>query len=125
MPELGKVDRFIGADGRRKIYADGNNAALDAMTAMLRDGGAKTITFSWSSPFVAESEDDAPAGVPVTWACTVVFWHDRHPKTVGTSEPIANHLRGTLDALADVLRQLGANVSAFVTPSDTSAVADV
>lgn len=116
------VERFTGADGRRKVFADGNEAAFAAMVGLLRDTGVESITMSWSSPLVATEDDDAPAGVPVTWACTVVFRADRHPKTVGTSEPTADHRVGHLHALADALRQLGANVALVAIPDSPSEV---
>lgn len=107
----GKIERFVGIDGRTKIIADGPDASLNVMVDMLRNGGAKSVAMSWSSPLVPASDGDAPPGVPVTWACTVTFHGDRHPKTVGTHGPTAVHARGMLLALADVLEQLGATVA--------------
>lgn len=108
----GSIERFRGADGRLKVVADGADASLMEITGWLARGGAKTIRFAWSSPFVTADAEDAPAGVPVQWTCTVEWVHDRRPTIVGRApELTADHRRGILEAAADVLRQLGANVT--------------
>lgn len=105
------VERFIGADGRRKVIAQGVDASLVEMTDMLARGGAKSIEIGWSSPLVADNDDDPPPGVPVTWYCVVEWHRNRRPTTRGESALTTDYRRGVLDALADVLRQLGASVT--------------
>lgn len=105
------VERFLGADGRRKVIAQGIDASLIEMADMLAKGGAKSIEIGWTSPLVADSDDDPPPGVPVTWYCEVEWHRDRRPTTRGESTLTTDHRRGVLEAVADVLRELGANVT--------------
>lgn len=105
------VERFLGADGRRKVIAQGIDASLVEMVDMLARGGASCIEIGWTSPLVPSGNDDPPPGVPVKWYCRVEWQHDR-PATRGeSSERTSEHRRGVLDAVADVLRQLGARVT--------------
>jgi hypothetical protein len=106
------IERFMGVDGRRKVITSGRDETLVEMARMLGRGGAKTIEWSWFSPLTQGDGDDAPAGVPVLWVC-VVEWFDNGRKAMMGHAPAmtADHERGMVEATADVLRQLGANVT--------------
>lgn len=120
--EQSDVERFKGADGRKKIIAHGADASLNELTEMLRRGGARSIEWAWSSPYVPDDVDNPPPGTPVLWRCTVEWHRNRRPTTIGeTREPTSNYRRGVLEATADVLRQLGANVTVMDAVPDSPA----
>jgi hypothetical protein len=109
-----RVDRFMGADGRQKVFADGLDVGMEVMVAALRACGATSVELEWAIPFEVDGDDDAPgpppSEVPVLWRCLVTFPGRR--RIEGRSpKPTLDRQLGMAQATAAVMRQLGMSVA--------------
>lgn len=96
--------RFTEQDnGRIRIDANGADAGTMACIEAFRRGGATAIAFGWTAPGYDE-QDDAPAGVAVTWWFEVTI---RGEVQRGESKPTTDHAMGVLEAAAAILRDGG------------------